>query len=120
MMKKNLVIKITLLLLLIAGLAAAVGCGDAVRGGAKVVLEGVSVGTMSMEGKPLQGLPSEKVNVILKVAANEVRVSTQGGETTIKLKPSGATVVIGSAGASFTGVEPDQVEIQWQTTETEE
>jgi hypothetical protein len=119
-MKKNLAIKITLLVLLIAGLVSAMGCGEAVRGGAKVVLEGVSVGSMSLEGKPLQGLPSQKVNVILKVSANEVRVSTQSGETTITLKPSGAKVVIGPAGASFTGVEPDQVEMQWQTNESEE
>jgi hypothetical protein len=117
-MKKNLVIKIALLLLLISGLVASLGCGDVVRGGAKVVLEGVSVGSMSLEGKPLQGLPSQKVNIVLNVSANEVRVKTDNNETVITLKPSGATVVIGPAGASFTGIEPDQVDIEWQTTET--
>lgn len=116
-MNKNLAIKITLLLLLIAGLAAALGCGDVVRGGAKVVLEGVTLGTMSMEGKPVQGLPSQKVNILLKVATNEVRINTEGGKTTLKLNPSGAIVVIGPEGTSFTGTKSDEVEIQWQTTE---
>ena len=118
-MKKNLGIKIALLLLLISGLIASLGCGDVVRGGAKVVLEGVSVGSMALEGKPLQGLPSQKVNIVLKVSANEVRVKYANNETIITLKPSGATVVIGSAGASFTGIESDQVEIEWQTEESE-
>ena len=118
-MKKNTIIKIALLSLLIVGLFAALGCGDVVRGGAKVVLEGVSVGTMSMEGKPVQGLPSQKVNIVLNVGANEVRVNTVGGKTTITLKPSGAVVVIAPEGTSFTGVKSEQVDMQWQTTEPE-
>jgi len=117
-MNKTITIKIALLALLTAGLLAALGCGDVVRGGAEVVLEGVSVGSVSMEGKPVSGLPSQKVNLKLKVASNEVRISTTGGKTTIKLNPSGATVVIGPEGTSFTGVKSDQVEVQWQTEST--
>ena len=117
-MKKALAIRIALLALLIGGLTAALGCGDVVRGGADVVLEGVSLGSVSMEGKPVQGLPSQQVNLILKVGANEVRINTTGGKTTIKLNPSGATVVIGPEGTSFTGVKSDQVEFQWPTTES--
>lgn len=117
-MNKTFAIKIALLALLTAGLLAALGCGDVVRGGAEVVLEGVSVGSVSMEGKPLSGLPSQKVNLKLKVASNEVRINTVGGKTTIKLNPSGATVVIGPEGTTFTGVKPDQVELQWQTEST--
>jgi 1-acyl-sn-glycerol-3-phosphate acyltransferase len=54
--------------------------------------------------------------VLLKVATNEVRVNTSSGKTTIKLNPSGATVVIAPEGTTFTGVKADQIEIQWQTT----
>ena len=114
-MNKSLAIKIALFALLTAGLLATLGCGDVVRGGAEVVLEGVSVGSVSMEGKPVSGLPSQKVNLKLKVASNEVRINATGGKTTIKLNPSGATVVIGPEGVSFTGVKSDQVELQWQT-----
>lgn len=118
MMKKALVIRITLLVLLMAELSFALGCDSMVRGGANVVLEGVSVGSVSMEGKPVQGMPSQKVNIVLKVATNDVRINTIGDRTTIKLNPSGAVVVIGPEGTTFTGVKTEQVEIQWQTTTT--
>lgn len=117
-MDKASIVKIALLVVLIAGLVAAWGCDDVVRGGANLVLEGISIGSVSMEGKPVAGLPSQKVNLVLKVASNEVRVSTSNGKTTIKLNPSGATVVIGPEGTTFTGVKAEQVEIQWQTTES--
>jgi hypothetical protein len=116
-MKKALAIRMILLTLLIAGLAAALGCDNIVRGGANVVLEGVSMGSISMEGKPVQGMPSQKVNVILKVATNDVRINTIGDRTTIKLNPSGAIVVIGPEGTTFSGVKTEQVEIQWQTSD---
>lgn len=117
-MNKTFAIKIALLVLLITGLAATVSCGDVVRGGAEVVLEGVSVGQVAMEGKPLSGLPSQIVNVRLKVASNEVRINTTGGKTTIKLNPSGATVVIGPDGTTFTGVKAEQVALEWPTGST--
>ncbi len=117
-MKKTLAIKITFLVLLIAGLIAALGCESMVRGGADVILEGVSMGSASIEGKPIQGMPSQLVNLRLKVATNQVVVNTSGSKTTIKLNPSGATVVITPEGTTFTGVKPDQLEIQWQTTNT--
>jgi hypothetical protein len=118
-LKKTVIARIVLLMLLLSGLFTAFGCDDAmVRGGANVVLEGVNVGSVSMEGKPVAGLPSQAVNVVLKVSANEVRISTSSGKTTIKLNPSGATVVISPDGTTFSGVKSDQVEIQWQTTTT--
>jgi hypothetical protein len=117
-MNKAFAIKIALLLVLITGLFAALGCDNMVRGGAEVVLEGVSVGSVSMEGKPVTGLPSQKVNLRLKVATNEVRINTSGGKTTIALKPTDAIIVIGPEGTTFTGVKSEQVEIQWQTTES--
>lgn len=117
-MKKTFAIRIALFALLALSLVAALGCDSVVRGGAEVVLEGVSVGSVAMEGKPVQGLPSQKVNLRLKVATNEVRINTSGGKTTLKLNPSGATVVISPEGTSFTGVKAEQVELQWQTEST--
>ena len=117
-MKQTIAMKIALLALLIAGLAATVACGDVVRGGAEVVLEGISIGQIAMEGKPLTGLPSQTVNVRLKVSSNELRVNTSGGKTTIKLNPSGATVVIAPDGTTFTGVKAEQVVMEWPTGST--
>ena len=118
-MKNMLTIKIVSLLMLIAVLIIVPGCDDGlVRGGADVVLEGISVGSVSMEGKPISGLPSQKVNLVLKVATNQVVINNAGGKTTIKLNPSGATVVITSEGTTFSGVKSDQVQIQWSTDTT--
>jgi hypothetical protein len=118
-MKNLFVVKILSLTLLLGVLITIPGCDDAlVRGGADVVLEGVSVGSVSMEGKPVSGLPSQKVNLVLKVSTNQVVVNTSGGKTTIKLNPSGASVVITSEGTTFSGVKPDQVQIQWSTETT--
>ena len=114
-MKTTLAAKIALLVLLIAGLTANLGC-DTVRGGAEICLEGVSTGALSMKGKPIAGLPSEKVDVVLKVSANRVNISTTDGETIIDLSPSGASIVIRPDGISITGVEPDQIEMEWQGT----
>lgn len=115
-MKTSLATKIALLVLLIAGLTASLGC-DTARGGAEICLEGVTTGALSMTGKPISGLPSEKVNVVLKVSASRVNISTTDGETIIELSPSGASIVIGPDGISIAGVEPDQIEMRWQTTE---
>lgn len=111
-MMKRISFRIIFLFIMLAGLAAAFGC-DAARGGAAVYLENVDIGVVSMEGKPVSGLPSAKVTVVLKVSANQVRVSQVDGKTTIKLLPSGATVVSGPEGLVFNGVKPEQVEIQW-------
>lgn len=99
-----------LFLLLLAGTA----CGN--YGGADVYLEGVSIGSVSVEGKPVTGLPTQNVNIVLKTNASKVVVSQSGGMTTIKLQPSGAVITSGPDGISFTGVEPSQIEIQWNNT----
>jgi len=111
-MVKQMSFRIIIMLTMLFGLIAAFGC-DAARGGAAVYLENVDIGTVYMEGKPVSGLPSAKVNVVLKVSANQVRISQVDGTTTIKLLPSGATVVSGPEGLVFSGVKSDQVEIQW-------
>jgi hypothetical protein len=113
-MKTNMVAMLAVLGLATLGLFANLGCTGS---GANVYLEGVTIGSLTVEGKPLTGLPSQTVNVVLKVNAKQINVSTVGGQTNIKLSPSDAMVIISPNGTSFTGVKPDQVEIQWPSTE---
>ncbi|MFC2050041.1 hypothetical protein ACFLTN_02555 [Chloroflexota bacterium] len=115
-MGKNLVAMLALTALVTLGLIANLSCGS--TGCADVYLEGVTIGSMSVEGKPLGGLPSQKVDVVLNVNANRVTISTNGEDTIIKLSPSGAVIVSSPSGITFTGVEPEQVEIKWQDTGT--
>jgi hypothetical protein len=103
-----------LTLALCLSLLAGTACSD--YGGADVYLEGVSIGSVSLEGKPVTGLPTQNVNIVLKTGASKVMVSQSGGKTIIKLQPSGAVITSGTDGISFTGVEPEQVEIKWNTT----
>jgi hypothetical protein len=100
-----------ILLFALGALAAGPACETA--GGTDIYLEGVSIGSVSVEGKPVTGLPTQNVNIVLKVNANKVSVSQSGGKTTIKLQPSGAVITSGPDGMSFTGVQPEQVEIKW-------
>ena len=94
-------------------LVAGISCGS--YGGADVYLENISIGSVSVEGKPVTGLPTQKVNIVLKTGASQVMVSQSGGKTTIKLQPSGAVITSSSDGLSFTGVKPEQVEMRWAT-----
>jgi len=97
-------------------LLSGAACGN--YGGADVYLEGVSISSVSVEGKPVTGLPTQNVNIVLKTNASKVMVSQSGGKTTIKLQPSGAVITSGPDGLSFTGVESDKVEIKWEKTAT--
>ena len=101
---------------LLAILVAATGCGS--YGGADVYLENVSIGNISVEGKPVTGLPTQKISIVLKTNASKVLVSQSGGKTIIKLQPSGAVITSGSDGISFTGVESSQVEMKWASENT--
>jgi len=106
----NLIVFLALAALPLVGL----GCGS--YGGADVYLEGVNIGSVSMEGKPVTGLPTQNVNIVLKTNASKVSVSKSGGITTIKLQPSGAVITSGADGISFSNVESSQVEIKWEKT----
>ena len=100
------------------GLSLLAGAACASYGGADVYLQGVSIGSVSVEGKPVTGLPTQNVNIVLKTNASKIMVSQSGGKTTIKLDPSGAVITSGTDGISFTGVASDQVEIQWDKAAT--
>jgi hypothetical protein len=113
-MKPLPAINLIILALLVIPLGLNLGCS---AGGADVYLEGVTIGSVSIEGKPVTGLPSQEVNVVLNVNANRINISTTNGETTIKLSPSNATIVTGPNGITFTGVKPEQVQIKWQGEE---
>jgi hypothetical protein len=113
-MKTHMAATLAVLGLITLGLFANIGCATT---GADVYLEGVTIGSVTVEGKPVSGLPSQTVNIVLKVNAKQINISTAGGQTTIKLSPSNATIVTGPNGTSFTGVKPEQVEIQWPGTQ---
>lgn len=114
-MKK--VISIIILILLGIGLVSIAGCR---AGGADMSLQGVSLGRVAMEGKPISGLPSDKIDLLLEASAQEVRVtlSTDNSSaevTTLTLLPSGATIEVKAGGVSLKGFKPEQVKVQWAT-----
>jgi len=108
--------KIIMIAAVIAVLFIGAGCGS--YGGADVYLENISIGSITVEGKPVTGLPTQKVNIVLKTGANKVMISQSGSKTIIKLQPSAAVVTSSPDGLSFTGVTADQVEIKWTTDNT--
>jgi hypothetical protein len=81
--------------------------------GADLRLEGLNLGTVAMEGKPLAGLPSDKINLDLAVSAQTVKVRTTGNITTITMVPSGATIEITGDTVSFKGLKSNQVKVEW-------
>ena len=86
------------------------GCGVV---GANVRLEGLNLGTVAMDGKPLAGLPSDKINLNLAVGAQTIKVSTSGNQTVLTLLPSGGTITVDGSTVSFKGLKSDQVKVEW-------
>lgn len=103
-------IGIIVFILLVMTLAFNSGCNI---GGANIRLEGMSLGTVTMDGKPVQGLPSEKIDLLLQVSAREVIVNYSADGTILTLNPLGATVEITASGISIEGVKPEQVKVEW-------
>ncbi len=103
-------IRILLLISLAITLAFSSGCNV---GGANIRLEGMSLGTVTMDGKPIQGLPSDKIDLLLQVAANEIDIKYDTDRTTLTLSPSGATVEINAGGILINGIKPEQVKVEW-------
>ncbi|MCX5996397.1 MAG: hypothetical protein NTV42_02020 [Chloroflexi bacterium] len=64
---------ITLTAALCLSLLAVAACDS--NSGADVYLEGVSLGSVSVEGKPVTGLPTQNVNIVLKTGASKIMVS---------------------------------------------
>ena len=108
-MKRTIII-VLLVTLLAMVLVVASGCGVV---GADVRLEGLNLGTVAMDGKPLTGLPSDKINLDLDVAAQTVKVRTSANGTILTLVPSGATIEINGDTVSFKGLKPEQVKVEW-------
>jgi hypothetical protein len=102
------------LVLLLAGLIFGLGCGI---GGASIVLKDMSLGEVSMDGEPVTGLPSEKVNVVLDVSAQSIEISYSPDGSVLTLSPSGATVEITPTGVTIEGVESKDMEIEWVVPE---
>ena len=106
-MKRTIAI-ISLILLLSVSLLN-VGCR--LRGGADISLEGLTLGAVSMQGKPVAGLPSDKIALLLDVSAQRVIVSSSADGTTLTIKPSGATIEIKATGVSIKGVKSEQIKV---------
>src|SRR3990172_5297945 len=102
-MKRTIIIAL-LVILLATTLISISGCGVV---GANLRFEGLNLGTVVMEGKPLAGLPSDKVNLVLDVAAETIKVRTSASGTILTLVPSGATVTIDGDKVSFKGFKPE-------------
>jgi hypothetical protein len=115
--KKSIALNIAILVFIISLLGATLGCDNLVRGGAEIWLEDVSVGSFSMDGKPIMGLPTQKISAVLKVSSNKIYVKSTSDGVVIRLSPSNATITYGSGGMTITGLEPDQVELKFQTEE---
>ena len=111
-MYRNFTMKIAMVLLLAALLVAAPAC-DAVRGGATVHLKNISIGGLTQSGKPVEGLPTATVDIELKVAADEVIIKSTDDGAVITLQPSGAVIKTGPDGMNITGVDPEDIDINW-------
>ena len=109
------VVRIIPFVLLVIALAFNAGCSS-LKGGVDISLEGLTLGAITMEGKPVTGLPSDKINLLLEVSAQKVTVAYSANGTILTLKPSGATIEIKANGVSIKGIKPDQVKVEWAVT----
>ena len=107
-------IRIIASILLVITLALSVGC---VMRGADISLGDLTLGTVTMDGKPVAGLPSQKINLLLQVSAQKVLVNTTAEGTILTLVPSEATIEIKANGVSIKGVKPEQIKVEWAVSE---
>jgi hypothetical protein len=111
-MLKSMQVKVALLALVLVAVLGSIGC-DMATGGAEITLEGVTFSGVAMEGKPITGLPSDKVNIIIKAKANKVSVRNTSQGVSMTLNPSGATIDFGANGISIKGVKPEEMQMEW-------
>ena len=116
-MSKGIVLYSVLLVFLLVGTGATLGC-DTVRGGAEVWLQNVSAGSFTQSGKTITGIPTGNLSVVLKGSTNKVFIDTTDKGFVIKLSPSNAVITTGPDGISITGVSPDQMELKFNTQKT--
>ena len=109
----KLYMKVAALLVPLFLLAFNAGC---TANGVDISLENLELGAVTMDGKPVAGLPSQKVNLLIHVAARKVVVTYDDDGTTLMLSPSDAAVEIKNGGISIKGATADQVKIEWATT----
>jgi len=90
------------------------GCkGNEKDTGADIRIEDVSLGGIGIEGRPISGLPSDKITLLLDVSADEIKVGYNDNGVKPTVDPSGATIEIKEGGISIKGVEPEQLRIEW-------
>ena len=82
-------------------------------GGANIRLHGMSLGAVTMDGKPVEGLPSEKIDLLLKVSVKEITVDYSANGAILTLSPSGATIEIKANGILINGIKPEQMKVEW-------
>ena len=104
------IIGVIVFILLIRTVAFTTGCNF---GGTNIRLENVSLGTVTMEGRPIEGLPSDKVNLLLNVSAQEIKVAPTASGSILTLSPSGATIEINSSVVSIMGLGPEHIKVEW-------
>ena len=103
---------------LLGGLAVMMsGCGSGGVGGADLKLEGLTLGSVTMEGKPVDGIPSQEVNLLLDVSARTIVVTSTEDGILLTAEPSEATVEITEDGVTIEGLESENIKLEWQTEE---
>ncbi len=118
-MKKNNILHIALLVIMLTVVALTLGCDSAVRGGAEVWIENVNLGTVTQHGKTIEGIPTTDMSAVLKVAANKIYISVDDqGACTIKLSPGEGVIKTGTGGISITGVDPEKIELKFASPTT--
>jgi hypothetical protein len=115
--KKTIGINIAILVFVLSLLGAGMGCDNMVRGGAEVWLENISVGDITMDGKPVQGLPSSNISAVLKASSNKIYIKATDDGFIMTLKPSNAVITSNANGLSISGMDPEDIELKFQTTE---
>ncbi len=108
-MKRTIGIIVSTLLLAIT-LAFSAGCNV---GGANIRLQGVSLGAVTMGEKPFQGLPSDKIDLLLEVSAREITIEYTTNSTILTLSQSGATLEMTASGIIIKGMKPEQIKVEW-------
>lgn len=85
--------------------------------GADIRIEEVSLGGVGIEGRPITGLPSDEISLLLDVSAKEIKVRYDEDGVTLTVNPSGATIKIKDGGISIKGVKPEQLKVEWGASE---